>query len=254
MKDTQKIIQKTFLGVWIIILLLLFSGRMKSAHEFCPYSAICFGAMFPKGYIAFKITVIIGIVIASTSLFFSRYFCGYVCFFGTIQDLLSFRKTKIQISGKLHKVLLSLKYIVLLISIYLAFNLSQFFYMKFCPVLAISFPTNITIASVISLVLIFIVSIFIERFWCRYLCPYAAFMNFFSYIGRLLHLPRYGVYRTVSKCIDCTLCEKKCPMNITISKYDKHLKDPNCISCLKCIPVCPTKGLECKTDIKHKKV
>ena len=245
MKDTQKIIQRTFLGIWIIILLLLFTGKMKSAHEFCPYSAICFGSMFPKGYVAFEITAVIGFVIAATSLFFSRLFCGYVCFFGTIQDFLAFKKKKIKITGKLNKFLLSLKYIILIITIYLAFNLTQYFYMKFCPVLAISFPTSITIAGAIILILIFVVSIFIERFWCRYLCPYAAFMNIFSYLGRILKIPKYTIYRKTSDCIDCMLCEKKCPMNITISAYDKHLKDPNCIFCLKCIPACPTKGLKC---------
>jgi polyferredoxin len=249
----QSVIQKAFLGAWIIILILLFTGNFKSAHSFCPYSAICFGGMAPKGYVAFKITAVIGVIIAASSLFFARFFCGYACLFGTLQDMIYKKKKKIKISETLNKYLLSLKYLILFFTLYAAFSLSQFVYMKFCPVLAISFPTAITISGFISLAVIFIAGIFIERFWCRYICPYAAFMNIFSYIGKVLHIPKYSVYRIKSDCIDCMLCEKECPMNITISAYDKHLKDPNCTFCLKCIPACPTDGLVCTSVYSPKK-
>ncbi|OPX28399.1 MAG: hypothetical protein B1H06_03365, partial [Candidatus Cloacimonas sp. 4484_143] len=36
--------------------------------------------------------------------------------------------------------------------------------------------SSISVVGIISLIIIFLGSYFIDRFWCRYLCPYAALM------------------------------------------------------------------------------
>ena len=114
--------------------------------------------------------------------------------------------------------------------------------MDFCPVIAISFPLQITIWGALSLVLIFLLGIFIERFWCRYICPYAALMNIFIYLGKLLHIKRKVIRVNTNNCISCNLCNKACPMNINIVMQTK-VTDPNCIYCENCIDKCPKDGI-----------
>ncbi len=241
MENKRKIIQNGFLGLWLIALILMWSGKVHTSHQFCPFASICFGALIPKGYLAYIPAVIIGGLIALTASFLGRKFCGYICFFGTLQERiysLFKRKKRLELNAKLDLILKSLKYIILFGIIFLVWNFIAYKYMKFCPVIALSFPLQVTVWGVISLVIIFVLGIFIERFWCRYICPYAALMNIFIYLGRLLHIKRKVISVNLNGCISCNLCNKACPMNIDIAKKAK-ITDPNCIYCENCVDKCP---------------
>ncbi len=260
-QELRRKIQYSFLGITMIVVVLLINGIFCSAHGFCPYSSICFGAMslnpgFAK--LLYPIVVIIGLLIAITSVFWGRRFCGYICPFGTVQEMISnlnprSKKNKqLHLPVWLHNFLNSFKYVVLLITIVAAFRSIQYVYMKFCPVLAVSHPQNITIASTITLFVIFIVGYFINRFWCRYLCPYAAFMNVFQYLGRLLHIPSKRIHASEEFCINCGQCSKNCPMQILIHE-EKRVENVNCIFCLKCLQSCPVENGIVLDKIKLKK-
>ncbi|MGA1872231.1 MAG: 4Fe-4S binding protein [Thermoplasmatota archaeon] len=74
---------------------------------------------------------------------------------------------------------------------------------------------------------------FIDRGWCRYLCPIGAMyapMNRISISDIEYH---------ESECIHCQLCIKACPMGIN-PKENKL--DPECIRCGRCVTSCPTKA------------
>lgn len=237
----RKLIQNIFIGLWIIFILILIPNKFHTCHQFCPYAAICFGAMTFSGYFAYIQMAIIGLLIAVSSIFIGRKFCGYICFLGTIQEYLfklnpKKRKTKLPI--KLHRTLGVIKYIILIITFVMALFLIQYFYMPFCPVMAVSFPKSIPVFGIITLIIIFVGGFFIERFWCRYLCPYAALMNIFQFAGKIFGIKKHVINRNWEVCIDCGICTKNCPMNIDILKYE-DITDPNCIHCLKCIKVCP---------------
>ncbi|RLC57256.1 MAG: hypothetical protein DRH89_03935 [Candidatus Cloacimonadota bacterium] len=260
-QELRRKIQYSFLGITMIVVVLLINGIFCSAHGFCPYSSICFGAMslnpgFAK--LLYPIVVIIGLLIAITSVFWGRRFCGYICPFGTVQEMISnlnprSKKNKqLHLPVWLHNFLNSFKYVVLLITIVAAFRSIQYVYMKFCPVLAVSHPQNITIASTITLFVIFIVGYFINRFWCRYLCPYAAFMYVFQYLGRLLHIPSKRIHASEEFCINCGQCSKNCPMQILIHE-EKRVENVNCIFCLKCLQSCPVENGIVLDKIKLKK-
>lgn len=184
---------------------------------------------------------IIGLLIAISTIFFGRKFCGYICFLGTLQEYLfklNPQKRKTQLPLRIHRTLGVVKYIILIITFIMALFLIQYLYMPFCPVVAISFPESISVSGIISLIIIFIGGFFIERFWCRYLCPYAALMNIFQFIGKISGTKKHVIKKNREICIDCSICTKNCPMNIDISKYE-GITDPNCIHCLKCIQSCP---------------
>ena len=75
-------------------------------------------------------------------------------------------------------------------------------------------------------------SVFIDRFFCKYLCP----------AGGL-----YGIIAKISPskikrepCINCEKCSDVCPMNIEIEK-ESTVKSAECILCGKCAEVCPVK-------------
>ena len=198
----------------------------------------------------YPISAIIGLVIAFSSLFLGRKFCGYICPFGTIQEGLGkIKKNKPKYSFM--KYLSLLKYPIFLLTVYFAYSLTLYHTISFCPVYSIAHIQMIKIWGVLVLSTIFIVSIFIDRFFCRVLCPYAALMNIIQYIGNILKIPRYKINRKNSVCKKCDLCIVNCPMGIKVSKFE-IISDPECIHCGKCINACPIKdGLNEKFVIRN---
>jgi uncharacterized protein with FMN-binding domain len=82
------------------------------------------------------------------------------------------------------------------------------------------------------LILIIIGSFFIERFFCRYLCPLGAF---FSLISRLRI---FKIKKPAEGCGSCRICTNSCPMGLPLYKQYK-VDTGECINCLSCIYACP---------------
>ncbi len=77
-------------------------------------------------------------------------------------------------------------------------------------------------------------SVVIQNFWCRYLCPYGALLGALSWLSPL------KVTRNSSTCIDCRLCTRACPANINVHKAGRVWSD-ECTGCYSCIEACPVK-------------
>ncbi|MCF7858384.1 MAG: 4Fe-4S binding protein [Candidatus Cloacimonetes bacterium] len=262
-QELRKIIQYSFLVVTLIIVVLLINGILCSAHGFCPFSSVCFGVLSLNPVVAkllYPIAAVIGLFIAITSIFVGRRFCSYVCPFGTVQEVIfnlnpgKKKNKQNNLPTNLHKLLSGLKYILLGITVLASIKTVQYIYMKFCPVLAVSHPQNITLYSVITLFVIFGIGFLINHFWCRYLCPYAALMNIFQYFGRILDIPSKKLQINENSCIKCRLCSMYCPMQIEIHQT-KRVDDVNCTFCLKCQNICPDDmGIILKRPQKRKKL
>lgn len=238
----RKIIQNTFFGIFLIIILLCLKGDINSSHQFCPYAAVCFGPMVQTGFFVFPIAVILGILILFVTIFTGRKFCSLFCFLGSLQELVySLRKGKSKFKNlfpySVHKKLVFIKYFILAGTLFLAFTYRQFLYMKFCPIINFSFFTRIGLFAVILVLFFLIFSFFIERFWCKYLCPYGALMNIFQFIGKIVGIKRNMVVRNIPSSLECKKCLNYCPMQIDLE--DKNIIDSNeCIHCLRCVRVC----------------
>ncbi|MCD6181694.1 MAG: 4Fe-4S binding protein [Candidatus Cloacimonetes bacterium] len=231
----------SFIG-WIMLLFFIIQGVLPVTHAFCPYASVCFGTMAAHGIVVYPITSIIGLLIAITTMFIGRKFCGYICFLGTLQEYIyRLRKGKSRfihtIPDRLHRILSVVKYLVLTGTIIAAWFSVQFIYMKFCPVVSLGHPQRITIGGAILLAVIGVGGFFIERFWCRYLCPYGALMNLFQYLGRLLKIKRITIFRNVQNSIQCPNCPNYCPMHIDLGTRE-YITDPNCIHCMNCVRQC----------------
>jgi polyferredoxin len=238
----RRIIQFVTFMAWLVVLFFIIQGTIPTTHEACPYASVCFGTMAAHSIIVYPITVVIGLLIAISTIIIGRKFCGYICFFGTFQEYVyRLRKGKKKfihpLPQHIHRLLSPLKYLVFLATIALAWSSMQFIYMKFCPAVAIGHPGRIGLAGISTLVVIVFGGFFIERFWCRYLCPYAALMNIFQLIGRLFRIRRQNIFRNVAQSIQCRNCANYCPMQIDLGDIEE-IKDCNCIHCMRCVRQC----------------
>lgn len=79
-----------------------------------------------------------------------------------------------------------------------------------------------------------VASIFVQNFWCRYLCPYGALL------GLVAMLSPVRIRRNEPTCIDCAKCAKACPSALPVDKL-VQVRSAECTGCLECVAVCPAK-------------
>lgn len=88
------------------------------------------------------------------------------------------------------------------------------------------------------------------RFWCRRIC-----ITGLTY-GLLNKLSLLTIKISKKLCIFCGKCDKTCRTSIPIiSKYieagKQYIRDIDCIKCLECVEVCPTKALTISFSIQR---
>ena len=161
--------------------------------------------------------------------------CGWVCPAGFAQDLVFRKNYSIEPSYNVHNYLRLLRYIFLVLAILGIFLIPA--QIKAGIIYSVKFETEEILPFVfyLSLTTIFI-SIFINRFFCRYLCPSGALLGIKSLFRPIT------INNDKTKCNSCGYCNKICPMKIKMSDSDSSFS-PNCLSCFKCIEHCHKKAL-----------
>jgi polyferredoxin len=239
--------QLTFLLLAVYLFAGLIAGRFHSAHAFCPYATVCFGALqfsFAKNAVfLFSLTIGIGLLICTLTIFIGRKFCSYVCPIGTVQEFLfHLRSMQYRIKKRVpffyeHKFR-GIKYVILVLTLLLVVSGLSYIYMNFCPVLTISRLPSLIWPGLLLWVVILSGGLLTERFWCRFLCPFGALLNVFQYISKLFHCRHLILKRNIERCSGFCFCITNCPMNINLHESE-YVIDINCIHCLKCITNCP---------------
>jgi polyferredoxin len=165
-----------------------------------------------------------------------NYYCGWICPFGTVEDLLAlagrrFIRHRIVIPQKFERWLRWLRYITLFVSLGAAAALldarRQFF--------TLAAGKTLAAAALACFAVIAVLSLFMDRPFCRYICPEGARYGAMS-AARL-----FTITRNSSTCISCRSCDRVCPMNIAVSASEQ-LYTPQCISCGRCLCACPKEG------------
>ncbi|MGB9678874.1 MAG: 4Fe-4S binding protein [Thermoanaerobacteraceae bacterium] len=211
-----------------------------SLHALCPfggvvtiYQYITTGTFIQKIHESSFILMIIGFIIA---ILFGPLFCGWICPFGTFQEFIGKLGKKIFkkrfnnfIPYKYDKYLRYLRYFVLTWVLYATILTGKLIFQDVDPYYTLFnfWTSEIAVGGIIILFITFILSVFIERPWCKYLCPYGAVLGIFNLV-RL-----FPIKRNNKTCINCKICDRNCPMNIKVSEKT-IIRDHQCISCLKC--------------------
>ncbi|MBI5020434.1 MAG: 4Fe-4S binding protein [Ignavibacteriales bacterium] len=274
----RSVIQIIFLllCIWIGIEFYLFmkwgsSGGQSLFHErppgvegFLPISALMslkywlqtgiINNIHPSGLFIF-------IAIIAGGLLLKKSFCGWLCPVGTISESLWMLGRKIfgknlNLNRWLDYPLRSIKYFLLFFFVYSIWQMdtSSLFefinspYNKVADIKMFLFFSNITSFALWTIIILMMFSLFIQNFWCRYLCPYGALLGAISWLSPT------KITRNKTTCIDCELCTKACPSNIKVHKVKKVWSD-ECMNCLACVQACPVKNtLDIRTPITKTRV
>jgi len=192
--------------------------------------------------------MVVGVLLITAVL--GRFFCGFICSFGAAGDLLHFigkslHIHQIKIPHEVDNVLKYIKYFVLTIEVIFGWvlGLSAFsgtndpwnvFGMAF-TIKNPNFSILVSIGGFI-LIAIFAASIFIERFFCKYLCPLGAIFAIISK-GRLFRLKK-----PTANCGKCSACTHNCSMGIDLRGTDV-IDSGECIDCMECKNICPKNNI-----------
>ena len=176
-----------------------------------------------------------------------RFFCGFFCSFGAVQDLLWLGSHRLRalFPGKRNlkkadRIFRFAKYAVLFYFIIFIWSgvtavktagpwqvFGQYVSFGHWPGL----KPLLSVGGILLLV-IFIGSLFVQRFFCRYFCPMGAIYSLISQTSFLkIDKPR-------EECGKCHLCTSKCTMGMDLTKKDR-IAGGECISCQKCVSWCP---------------
>lgn len=201
----------------------------------------------------------------TTAAAFGRFICGYVCPMGLLQDLVYKIKTpKLRVRMK---YLSYLKYVILAVFVIglpllvrhdLTGLGAPWFCKYICPsgtifgavplisvndflrkLIGVLFNWKVALASILV-----ISSLFVNRFFCRVLCPLGAIYSLFN---------RFSFFRInfqEEKCVSCDKCSKACHICLEPVKQPNA---PECVRCGNCVRSCPTKALAYGTALGSKK-
>jgi len=229
-----------------------------SLHAICPFGGVVSIYQFiAAGTYVHKIHsaafVLMWIVFALT-VFLGPVFCSWICPLGSIQEWFGKLGKKIfkrrfnrMIPYKVDRILRYLRYVMLGWVVYMTAVTGTLVFSDIDPYFALFnfWRSEVAIGGVIILAVVLVLSLIVERPFCKYACPYGAVLGVFN-LFRI-----FKIRRRRSTCIDCKACDRSCPMNIPVSTSGA-VRDHQCISCLKCTSeqVCPVENTVELTTIK----
>lgn len=288
------------LGLIVIIagfiLKVFFGGEPADVEAYCPFGGLqSLVTYLNSNTLACSMSIVqimMGVTLAVGVILFSKLFCGYLCPLGTVTEWMAVLRKKMKINihittGSItDKALRLIKYILLFWIFYMTISSSELFCKNFDPYYAIAtgFKGELTAwMAIISIACLFLGNLFINMFWCKYICPLGALSNIFkftltflglliismilghfglpmqwywllgvscviSYIYEIVYheskiFPLLRITRNDEKCNHCGQCSKKCSQQIDVANL-KVVKDIDCTLCGECIGTCNKNALQ----------
>ena len=188
------------------------------------------------------------ITFLTISFLLRKAFCSWLCPVGTVSEYLGLLGKRIfgrnfRICRRIDIPLRGLKYFLLgffiwAISTMSAAAIAGFMHSDYGVVAGVKMLNFFRFLGETGLIVIGILvlaSVFVQNFWCRYLCPYGALLGFASLLSPI------RIRREPEPCIDCAKCARVCPSNLPVDKLIT-IKSAECTGCLECVAICPAEG------------
>jgi polyferredoxin len=181
------------------------------------------------------------------SFLFRKAFCSWLCPIGTLSEYLwragrkLFRRN-FTLPRWLDLPLRGSKYLLLGFFLWAVSSMSadaiagfmRSPYGLIADVKMLNFFRHISETGLIVLGILVVASLFVQNFWCRYLCPYGALLGLTALFSPL------RIRRNPAACIDCAKCAKACPSSLPVDRLIS-VRSAECTACMECVAVCPAK-------------
>ncbi|NQV81240.1 MAG: 4Fe-4S binding protein [Alphaproteobacteria bacterium] len=231
----HRVVRNTFLVV-ILGWLGLIAGGQLTIVNVINYVRAPFDSLPFEFYIRDPLLVMIVVYAAVSAIILGRgLFCGWLCPFGAMQELLYkvgrlARLPTVTVGPRTDRLLRPVKYVALTILIALAFYSGDI-----ARVAAEVEPFKTAVISkfdrslpyVAYAILILGTGLFVERAFCRYLCPLGATL---AVLGRLRLSDR--LVRRLECGSPCNLCSRACPVKAIEPSGKINMNE--CLRCLDC--------------------
>ena len=224
-----------FLTFTLVVIGWYFNAQLSVVNILAMFNALVSG--FDWGYFLMEpLIFILWGSVAAALLFWGRGpYCGWLCPFGALQELINkvakfFKVKQINVPWKIHERVWTFKYLIFLllfgISLYSldwAERLAEIEPFKTAIILKFvrEWPFVIFAAAVL------IPGLFIERFYCRYLCPLGAALAIPGKMRMFSWLKRYKECGT-----PCQRCSNECMVQAIHPEGNINVNE--CLYCLHC--------------------
>jgi ferredoxin-type protein NapH len=215
------------------------------------------------GAMSYKISLYVSGILIFVGALLGRFICGWACPFGLAQELLyKIPSPKLQ-RKRAFGMLKYGKYVMLaglvLLVPYVMYLQDGFATPTFCkyvcpagtleagiPLVSMNETLRQSIGwlfswKVLLLVATVVLSVFVFRPFCRFVCPLGAIYGLFNRISV------FGLRLEAPKCTHCNACARVCKLDVNPSKTPGSAE---CIRCGDCVKACPTGALRFGTAFR----
>jgi polyferredoxin len=228
---------------------LVTSEHLASIDAYCPFGgfatlwrwASSSGLYVQKTHqsnLILMLGLVAGVILAGGA------FCGWICPFGALNDLLDWMRRKlrlpeVQLPTRLDRILAYGRYVMLAGILYATIASVRLWFADYDPyrtIFSFNWLFEFDLAEhwpAYAVALVIMAGAFvIPRFWCRYLCPLGGIV---SLLGNLSLI---RIRRNSADCRGCSICNAHCPVKIDVANADPVVP-ADCIGCLACVDACP---------------
>lgn len=216
-------------------------GGSAPIDAFCPYGAFeALPVLLLEGTFVSKTAIsnlwvlaalVIGLVLAGPV------FCGWICPLGSLGEWLyalrrRLSKVKLEPAAALARRLTWGRAAMFVLVLFMSWQTKSIWFENIDPYKAIFHMSVENTATALLIAAFAILSLAVERFWCRWLCPLGIFNGL---VGKLAV---FKIRRNAASCIHCGACSRACPVRIPVAER-LQVSDDRCVGCQRCIEACP---------------